>query len=173
MKILKRTVLFLLLSLLFLTALIAVSSCSKVDKGPKIIIITEDIFNEKLKNNGYGLIEEFSFSKMEKLSEKYLIGGKKYYALINIPEATVAKGRIDFKRLPVTAIANSCFNACTELRKIKIPSSVTTIYEKAFYVNPFCDIYYGGTEEKWNTYVIKYKGWCTGNYTITFGNRED
>ena len=51
----------------------------------------------------------------------------------------------------VTYIGDNAFYGCTSLTKVIIPSTTTSIGDDAFEeCNNFRDIYYSGTEEKWN-----------------------
>ncbi len=54
----------------------------------------------------------------------------------------------------VTSIGNYAFSWCTGLERITIPLSVTSIGNSAFiFCNNLTDVYYGGTEEQWNTMI--------------------
>lgn len=53
----------------------------------------------------------------------------------------------------VTKIDTGAFYGCSGLKRIYIPASVTTIAGWAFNLSGVKDIYYGGTEEQWNTII--------------------
>ena len=58
----------------------------------------------------------------------------------------------------VTYIRDSTFNGCTNLMNVSIPNSVTNIESFAFNdCSSLTDVYYGGSEKKWNRITI-------GNY---------
>ena len=63
----------------------------------------------------------------------------------------------------VTIICSYAFSECKSLASVEIPNDVTTIGAGAFrYCDNLTDIYYCGTEEKWNEIVISY-----GNDALT------
>jgi len=52
----------------------------------------------------------------------------------------------------VSTIGESMFSGCTKLTSVTIPNTVNKIGNSAFYAcNALTDVYYGGTEEEWNT----------------------
>ena len=55
----------------------------------------------------------------------------------------------------VTSIGNWVFSSCSSLTSVSIPASVTSIGDQAFYFcNNLTNVYYGGTQEQWNTINI-------------------
>ncbi|WP_298484083.1 leucine-rich repeat protein [uncultured Ruminococcus sp.] len=63
----------------------------------------------------------------------------------------------------VTSLKEHLFLGCTKLTSVTIPKSVTSVEECAFYdCNALADIYYGSTQDAWNTIVFS-----TGNDALT------
>ena len=89
------------------------------------------------------------FEKCEALSE------------INIPNSVTEIGVAAFYgcsslthiEIPhnVTNIGQVTFSNCTNLREVSIPVTIMSVDDSAFYICPnITDVYYGGSEEKWN-----------------------
>lgn len=56
----------------------------------------------------------------------------------------------------VTYISTGAFKNCTSLKRVTIPDSVTTIGENAFTgCKALADVYYGSTQEQWDSTVIE------------------
>ncbi len=54
----------------------------------------------------------------------------------------------------VRSIGNYVFLGCSNLRTLTIPASVTSVQDGSFSDTNLRDIYYGGTEAKWNSSVL-------------------
>lgn len=86
MKKIKRTFLFLTAVLITVVSIFGLSGCGLFKKGGKgddesgIIVVSEDVFNEKI-NVIAGKLPRFSVSELSEYDEKYVVEGKKYYAL--------------------------------------------------------------------------------------------
>lgn len=75
------------------------------------------------------------------------IGGSSFSSCNGLTSVNIPSG-VDY-------IGNMAFFACSSLKSVSIPENMKTIQEKAFYQ---CDslenVYYSGTEEKWNCIEI-------------------
>ncbi len=73
----------------------------------------------------------------------------------------------------VTRIGDRAFSECSSLTRITIPSSVTSIGEKAFdiFVN-LKDIYYTGSKAQWGKVTINYGNWGLEYSTIHYNYHQ-
>ena len=71
----------------------------------------------------------------------------------------------------ITSIGDYVFYNCDNLISITIPDSVTDIGNCAFWrCNSLTDVYYNGTEEKWDKISIGSNNECLTNANVTFKN---
>ena len=75
------------------------------------------------------------------------IGKKAFYQCTGITGATIQEG--------TTKIGNSSFQRCTNLKTLKIPASVTLIGSSALSQTGLTDIFYDGSENRWNSITIE------------------
>ncbi len=104
---------------------------------------------------------------------------------ITIPDSVTSIGEFAFGNcesltsitIPnsVTSIGYAVFTYCTSLTSITIPNNVTRIGEGAFYnCDTLTDVYYTGTEAKWNTITIDSANDTLINATIHYSyNQSD
>ena len=86
MKKIKKTLLGLTAIMVLLVSLFGLSSCKLFKKGGEtddengIIVVSEEVFNKNVSVIA-GKMPRFSVSKLSEFDEKYVVEGKKYYAL--------------------------------------------------------------------------------------------
>ncbi len=88
-----KTALLLIISLIVLMSIFAFSGCRKdkdADDESGIIVVTEDIFNQKV-SSPIGDISRFSVKELSKHDEKYLVEGRVYYVLAFLKDANAHK----------------------------------------------------------------------------------
>ena len=135
-------------------------------------------------DNAITSIGNFAFRGCEKATSVKLptslkkIGSQAFYGCtgltsISIPGSVTSIGGSAFGKcsklksvaIPdsVTSVSSSTFSGCTALTSVTIPKSVTSIYASAFSgCTAITDVYYAGSERKWNLVTID-----SGNNSLT------
>ncbi|MGM9551004.1 MAG: leucine-rich repeat protein, partial [Clostridia bacterium] len=94
------------------------------------------------------------------------IGGSAFSSCSSLASITIPDG--------VTSIGRYTFGYCRSLSSITIPDSVTSIGDSTFEgCSSLTDVYYTGTEEKWNSIVIESGNSCLTNAEIHFNYTDE
>ena len=82
---------------------------------------------------------------------------------------------LDIVRLPSNCLSinSKAFSYCGEIAEFYMPASVHTVYGDAFYHTTIKKLYYAGTEDRFNNYVVdRYNAHFFANTEIIFGGEE-
>ena len=119
--------------------------------------------------NSVTSIGDYAFCACEALTSVTIpdsvtsIGSGAFYYCTGLTSVTIPDS--------VTSIGRGAFYYCAGLTSVTIPDSVTSIGYKAFYIcSSLTDIYYAGTEDKWNAITIDEYNECLTNANIHYNS---
>lgn len=153
-----------ILTLTLLTTTLFLSGCGSASQSSsKSIETTIDDFTYSIDDTGnLSLLKYTGKNSTLKIESSYDIEGTNY-PVTNLNNFQIGIGNRSVKTViiseGITELNYSIFNSC-KVNKIYLPKSLSVIYDDTLaYLNKDkIDIYYGGTEDEWNTIFTEYTG---------------